>query len=85
MSDGEGSESWFPGTDLVSMSEGKDLSLIFPFARSMRNSAGFMAIRGEQPIDEKYTIASEAFPEYREHPFPNRISLSNVMNNRLDG
>ncbi|XP_044500262.1 probable disease resistance protein At4g27220 [Mangifera indica] len=55
------------------------LSFMFPFARSMRNSAGFMAMRGEQPIEEKYGMASKAFPEYKELPLPNRMSLSNSL------
>lgn len=32
---------------------GNDLSFTFPFARSIGNSAGFMAIKGEHPIQEK--------------------------------
>lgn len=58
---------------------------MLPLARSIRNSAGFIAMRGEQPIEEKYSIASDAFPKYKEQPLPKRISLSNLLNSLLDG
>lgn len=70
---------------LSSNSVGSDFSFVLPFARSMRNSAGFIAIRGAQPIEEKYIIASEAFPKYKELPLPKRISLSNLLKILLDG
>lgn len=68
-----------------SSSVGSDLSFVLPFARSMRNSAGFIAISGAQPIEEKYVIDSEAFPKYKELPLPKRMSLSNLLNILLDG
>lgn len=71
--------------NLSSKFEGKDLSFMFPFARSSRNSAGFIDISGEQPMVEKYFIASDALPKYKELPFPRSISLSNLQNSLLDG
>ena len=38
---------------LSSNSDGTETSFMFPLARSNRNSAGFMAIKGEHPMDEK--------------------------------
>lgn len=70
---------------LSSSSEGIDFSFIFPLARSIKNSAGFIAISGKHPMDEKYTIASEVFPKYNEFPLLKRISLSNLLNRRLEG
>ena len=44
-----------------------------------------MAMSGEQPNEEKYSIASEALPKYKELPLLKRISLSNLLNSLLDG
>ena len=57
------SVSEFPICTLSSNSDGIETSFRFPFARSSKYSAGFMAIRGEHPIDEKYAVASDAFPK----------------------
>lgn len=34
-------------------SDGVDMSFMLPLARSIRNSAGFIAMRGEKPMEEK--------------------------------
>jgi len=44
-----------------------------------------MAKSVEQPMEEKYTIASDAFPKYKELPLPKRINLSNLLNSLIDG
>lgn len=64
---------------------GTKISSTLPVARSSSNSAGFMAISGTKPRDEKYGTASEAFPWYIERPSEIRSSLSNMQNMRLDG
>lgn len=41
---------------------GTNISSTLPVARSSSNSAGFMAISGTNPRDEKYGTASQALP-----------------------
>lgn len=79
------SNVWLPGKNLSSKSDGTDPSFMFPFARSMRNSAGLIARRGAQPIEEKYSISSEIFPKYKELPLSKRINSSNFLKSLLDG
>ena len=47
------SASAFPICTLSSNSEGRETSFMFPLARSSKNSAGFMEISGEHPMDWK--------------------------------
>lgn len=47
------SASEFSICTLSSNSDGTETSFTLPFARSSRNSAGFIAMRGVHPIDEK--------------------------------
>jgi hypothetical protein len=64
---------------------GTKISSTLPVARSSSNSAGFMAISGTNPRDEKYGTASQALPWYIGSPSEIRSSLSNMQNIRLDG
>lgn len=43
----------FPICTLSSNSDGRETSFMFPLARSSKNSAGFMEISGEHPMDWK--------------------------------